>query len=201
MVQALFGAAPHDEGEIILSGQPVKAASPGQAMQMGIGFVPEDRHRDGLMLGMPVRENLMMTTLRRFVRGGLLQRRRMTRSVADLIAALNIRPPRPEQIAGRLSGGNQQKVMIGKWLARAPGVLVLDEPTVGVDVGAKAEIYALLRAARDGGTAVLVVSSDLEEVTTLADRIGVMVRGRLGPLRPAHGVTQSALVAEMGAEA
>lgn len=201
MVQALFGAAPHDEGEIILNGQPVKAASPGQAMQMGIGFVPEDRHRDGLMLGMPVRENLMMTTLRRFVHGGLLQRRRMARSVADLIAALNIRPPRPEQIAGRLSGGNQQKVMIGKWLARAPGVLVLDEPTVGVDVGAKAEIYALLRAARDGGTAVLVVSSDLEEVTTLADRIGVMVRGRLGPLRPAHGVTQSALIAEMGAEA
>lgn len=201
MVQALFGAAPHDSGEIRLNDAPMRPGSPAQAMARGIGFVPEDRHRDGLALGMAVRENLMMTTLGRFVRAGLMQRRRIGQSVAALIAALNIQPPRPGQIVGRLSGGNQQKVLIGKWLARAPEVLILDEPTVGVDVGAKAEIYALLRAARDRGTAVLVVSSDLEEVTTLADRIGVMIRGRLSPLRPAQGVTQAELVAEMGAEA
>jgi ABC-type sugar transport system ATPase subunit len=141
-----------------------------------------------------------MTTLRRFVRAGLMQRREIDRRVNELMGALNIQPPRPAQLVGRLSGGNQQKVLIGKWLARAPGILILDEPTVGVDVGAKAEIYALLRTARDQGTAVLVVSSDLEEVTTLADRIGVMNRGRLVSLQPAVGVTQGELVALIGGQ-
>lgn len=201
MVHALFGSAPYDAGEILLDGQPLKAANPARAMAEGIGLVPEDRHRDGLMLGMPIRENLVMTTLRRFHRAGLLHPRRIDRAVGGLIAALNVQPPRPRQIVGRLSGGNQQKVLIGKWLAREPSVLILDEPTVGVDVGAKAEIYALLRAARDKGTAVLVVSSDLEEVTTLADRIGVMNKGRLVSLRPAAGVTREALVAEIGGDA
>jgi ABC-type sugar transport system ATPase subunit len=201
MVHALFGAAPHDAGEVLLDGKALRAASPALAMGAGIGLVPEDRHRDGLMLGMPIRDNLVMTTLNRFHRAGVLQPRRIDRAVAGLIAALNVQPPRAAQVVGRLSGGNQQKILIGKWLARAPRVLILDEPTVGVDVGAKAEIYALLRAARDTGTAVLVVSSDLEEVTTLADRIGVMNKGRLVSLRPATGVTRAELVAEIGADA
>jgi ABC-type sugar transport system ATPase subunit len=201
MVHALFGAAPHDAGEVLLDGKPLRAASPALAMGAGIGLVPEDRHRDGLMLGMPIRDNLVMTTLNRFHRAGVLQPRRIDRAVAGLIAALNVQPPRASQVVGRLSGGNQQKILIGKWLAREPQVLILDEPTVGVDVGAKAEIYALLRAARDKGTAVLVVSSDLEEVTTLADRIGVMNKGRLVSLRPATGVTRAELVAEIGADA
>ena len=201
MVHALFGSAPHDAGEVLLDGQPLQSGNPAQAMAQGIGLVPEDRHRDGLMLGMPIRDNLVMTTLRHFHRAGLLQPRRIDRVVDGLITALNVQPPRPSQVVGRLSGGNQQKVLIGKWLARDPKVLILDEPTVGVDVGAKAEIYALLRAARDKGTAVLVVSSDLEEVTTLADRIGVMNKGRLVSLRPAAGSTREALVAEIGADA
>lgn len=201
MVHALFGAGPRDAGKVLLDGQAFETASPAQAMRQGIGLVPEDRHRDGLMLGMPIRDNLVMTTLRHFHRAGLLQPRRIDRRVDHLIAALNVQPPRPSQIVGRLSGGNQQKVLIGKWLAREPSVLILDEPTVGVDVGAKAEIYALLRAARDRGMAVLVVSSDLEEVTTLADRIGVMNKGRLVSLGPAAGVTRDALVAKIGADA
>lgn len=201
MVQALFGAAPHDRGEIRLDGALLRPGSPAQAMAAGIGLVPEDRHREGLMLGMPLRDNLVMTTLRRFSRRGLLRPRAIDRTVTGLMAMLNVQPPDPARIVGRLSGGNQQKVLIGKWLTRAPSVLILDEPTVGVDVGAKAEIYALLRAARDRGTAILVVSSDLEEVTTLADRIGVMNRGRLVSLRPAEGVTRAALVAEIGADA
>lgn len=201
MAHALFGSAPHDMGEIVLDGQPLRSRAPSRAMAAGIGLVPEDRHRDGLMLGMPIRENLVMTTLHRFHRMGLLQPRRIDLAVERLIAALNVQPRRPSQIVGRLSGGNQQKVLIGKWLAREPSVLILDEPTVGVDVGAKAEIYALLRATRDRGTAVLVISSDLEEVTTLADLIGVMNRGRLVSLRPATGVTRAELVAEIGADA
>lgn len=200
LVHAIFGSAPHDVGTLMLDGRSWHPTSPAQALRAGIGLVPEDRHREGLMLGMTTSDNLVMTTLRRFHRGGLLQRRRIARAVGDLIAALNVQPPRPSQIVGRLSGGNQQKVLIGKWLARDPSVLILDEPTVGVDVGAKAEIYALLRAARDRGMAVLVVSSDLEEVTTLADRIGVMNRGRLVSLRPGAGVTREALIAEIGAD-
>lgn len=200
MVHALFGSAPHDAGEILLDGTKLNPSSPARTMAAGIGLVPEDRHRDGLMLGMTLRDNLVMTTLRRFRRAGLLQPNRIDRAVERLIVMLNVQPPRPSQIVGRLSGGNQQKVLIGKWLAREPSVLILDEPTVGVDVGAKAEIYALLRAARDRGTAVLVVSSDLEEVTTLADRIGVMNKGRLVSLRPATGVTRDQLVAEIGAD-
>lgn len=201
MVHALFGSAPHDAGEVLLNGKRLVPRSPAFGMANGIGLVPEDRQHEGLMLGMPIRENLVMTTLRRFHRFGVLQPRGIDRSVSSLIASLNVQPPRPAQLVGRLSGGNQQKVLIGKWLARDPSVLILDEPTVGVDVGAKAEIYALLRAARDRGMAVLVVSSDLEEVTTLADRIGVMNRGRLVSLRPAAGITRPELVAEIGADA
>ena len=200
MIHALFGTAPHDAGEILLNGKTLIPKAPARSMAKGIGLVPEDRQHEGLMLGMPIRDNLVMTTLRRFHRFGLLQRRDIDRSVASLIAALNVQPPRPTQLVGRLSGGNQQKVLIGKWLALDPSVLILDEPTVGVDVGAKAEIYALLRAARDRGMAVLVVSSDLEEVTTLADRIGVMNRGRLVSLRPAAGITRPELLAEIGAD-
>lgn len=200
MVHALFGSAPHDFGEITLDGKRLVPKTPVRSMALGIGLVPEDRQQEGLMLGMSVRDNLVMTTLRQFHRFGFLQPRSIDRAASRLIAALNIKPPRSTQIVGRLSGGNQQKVLIGKWLAREPSVLILDEPTVGVDVGAKAEIYALLREARDRGMAVLVVSSDLEEVTTLADRIGVMNRGRLVSLLPAAGMTRPALIAAIGAD-
>lgn len=200
VIHALFGSAPSDAGRILLNGQPFIPKSPRESMAAGIGLVPEDRHSEGLMLGMTIRENLVMAVLRRFAKGGLMRQGAISREVGEMVQSLNIRPPNPGQVVGRLSGGNQQKVLIGKWLALAPKVLILDEPTVGVDVGAKAEIYALLRAARDRGMALLVVSSDIEEVTTLADRIGVMNRGRLVSLGPAQGVTQAQLVAKIGAD-
>ena len=141
-------------------------------MARGIGFVPEDRHREGLMLDMTVTENLAMATLDRFRRGILLSRSRMVEAGRRAISSLSIQPPDGTRPVKLLSGGNQQKVLVGKWLNRAPRILILDEPTVGVDVGAKAEIYAILRRERERGAAVLVVSSDLEEVMTIADRIG-----------------------------
>ncbi len=141
--------------------------------------MPEDRHREGLMLDMTMTENLAMATLDKYRSGLLLLHRRMTEAGERAIASLSIQPPDGARTVKLLSGGNQQKVLVGKWLNRAPRILILDEPTVGVDVGAKAEIYAILRRERERGAAILVVSSDLEEVMTIADRIGVMVLGRL----------------------
>ena len=184
-----------------VGGAAVEFGSPARAIASGIGFVPEDRHREGLMLDMTMTENLGMATLDRFRSGFVLSRRRMAESARAAIDSLSVQPPDGNRVVRLLSGGNQQKVLVGKWLARSPRVLILDEPTVGVDVGAKAEIYAILRRERDRGAAVLVVSSDLEEVMTLADRIGVMAAGRLVAIHDAGAVTIAEIVAEIGGEA
>ncbi len=201
LLRTLFGSDRFDSGELLLGGKPVGFGSPARAIAAGIGFVPEDRHREGLMLDMTMTENLAMATLDRFRKGFALNRRRMTQSATDEIRNLSIQPPDGNRVVRLLSGGNQQKVLVGKWLARAPRILILDEPTVGVDVGAKAEIYAILRQERDRGAAVLVVSSDLEEVTTLADRIGVMVAGRLASIHDAGSVDITRIIAEIGEHA
>ena len=122
----------------------------------------------------------------------------MTEAGRRAISGLSIQPPDGARAVNLLSGGNQQKVLVGKWLVRAPRILILDEPTVGVDVGAKAEIYAILRRERDRGAAILVVSSDLEEVMTIADRIGVMVSGRLVAVHDGDAIQMDDLVREIG---
>ena len=167
-------------------------------IRMGLGFVPEDRHRDGLMLTMSVERNLAMAALDLFSKFGLLRRRRMARAAAGQIASLSIVPADPHIEARNLSGGNQQKVLIGKWLLRKPRTFILDEPTVGVDVGAKAEVYAILRALRAEGTAVLVVSSDMEEVMAIADRIMVMRAGRVEGVYDAATMTEREIVERVG---
>ena len=201
LVRTLFGADRPDSGTLTLQGKLRQITSPRSAMAAGIGFVPEDRHRDGLMLGMSLTENIAMTLIDGLRRGIMLQRGRMAATARQTIADLSIHPNDPARLMAAFSGGNQQKVLIGKWLNRRPDVLILDEPTVGVDVGAKAEIYAILRRERDRGAAVLVVSSDLEEVGTLADRIGVMVQGRLVALHDAGDVTMGQITAEIGGAA
>jgi ABC-type sugar transport system ATPase subunit len=198
LLRTLFGSDQFDSGALQLSGKPAGFGSPARAIAAGIGFVPEDRHREGLMLDMTMTENLGMATLDRFRSGFALSRRRMKASADAMIRSLSIQPPDGNRTMRLLSGGNQQKVMVGKWLARSPRILILDEPTVGVDVGAKAEIYAILRHERDRGAAVLVVSSDLEEVMTVADRIGVMVAGRLVALHDGGAVSMTQIVAEIG---
>jgi ABC-type sugar transport system ATPase subunit len=201
LVRTLFGADCFDSGALEVEGRPVTFSAPASAIAHGIGFVPEDRHRDGLMLDMTVTENLAMATLDRFHRGFILNRSRMVAAGRQAISELSIQPPDGTRAVKLMSGGNQQKVLVGKWLSRMPRILILDEPTVGVDVGAKAEIYAILRRERELGAAVLVVSSDLEEVMTLADRIGVMVSGRLVEVHDADAVQIEDIVREMGAAA
>jgi ABC-type sugar transport system ATPase subunit len=201
LVQTLFGADHFDSGALEIEGKRVSFSSPHRAVAGGVGFVPEDRHRDGLMLDMTMTENLTMATLDRFRRGVLLSRSRMDEAGRQAISTLSIVPPDGTRPVKLLSGGNQQKVLVGKWLNRAPSVLILDEPTVGVDVGAKAEIYAILRRERERGAAILAVSSDLEEVMTIADRIGVMVDGRLVSVHDADATELSEIIREIGGAA
>lgn len=198
LVRTLFGIDRHSGGQIEVDRRRVNFAGPSQAMMGGIGFVPEDRHRDGLMLDMTMTENLAMATLDRFRQGIFLRTSRMVEAGRRAISSLSIQPPDGSRAVRLLSGGNQQKVLVGKWLNRAPQILILDEPTVGVDVGAKAEIYAILRRERERGVAVLVVSSDLEEVMTIADRIAVMVSGRLVAIHDGNTVKMDAIVREIG---
>ena len=198
LVRAVFGADAFDAGEIRVEDVVVRPQSPIDMIRRGLGFVPEDRHRDGLMLTMSVERNLAMAALDLFSTFGVLLRRRMARGAARQIAGLSITPSNPQIEVRKLSGGNQQKVLIGKWLLRKPRILILDEPTVGVDVGAKAEIYALLRALREGGTAILVVSSDMDEVMTVADRIMVMCAGRVEGVYDAEKVTEREIVVRIG---
>ena len=198
LVRTLFGIDGHNGGQIDVDGKPVNFAGPSQAMMGGLGFVPEDRHRDGLMLDMSMTENLAMATLDRFRQGIFLRTSRMVEAGRRSISSLSIQPPDGSRAVRLLSGGNQQKVLVGKWLNRAPQILILDEPTVGVDVGAKAEIYAILRRERERGAAVLVVSSDLEEVMAIADRIAVMVSGRLVAIHDGSTVKMDEIVREIG---
>jgi ABC-type sugar transport system ATPase subunit len=199
LLHAIFGSDRFDSGTLQVDGRNAMFLSPREAMAAGIGFVTEDRHREGLMLGMSVTENLVMATVDRFRRWLLLNRTRISDASRQLIADLRIQPQDGRCAVRKLSGGNQQKVLLGKWLNLRPRVLILDEPTVGVDVGAKAEIYGILRSERDKGAAILVVSSDLEEVMTIADRIAVMVSGRLTAVHDAGSVGMAEIVREIGA--
>ena len=198
LVRAIFGADAFDAGDLIVEGIPINPKSPIEMIQRGLGFVPEDRHRDGLMLRMTVEQNVAMAALDLFSKFGLLRRRRIALGVTNQISRLSVSPADPRIEARKLSGGNQQKILIGKWLVREPRILILDEPTVGVDVGAKGEIYAILRALKEAGTAILVVSSDMEEVMTISDRIMVMRSGRVEGVYEAENVTEREIVERVG---
>jgi ABC-type sugar transport system ATPase subunit len=179
-VRAMIGLDPRTSGTttIVRDGRTRTIRSYREAVRNGLCFVPEDRRREGLALDMTVSENLSLPSLDAISRAGFEQRSRRAGLVADVIAKLSIKTDSPQREGGALSGGNQQKVAFGKWLPRRPSVVVLDEPTRGVDVGAKAEIHRLVRAIADDGAAVLVVSSDLPELLALSDRILVLARGR-----------------------
>jgi ABC-type sugar transport system ATPase subunit len=166
-------------GTVEVEGREMRIRSPRQAMQAGIGFVPADRKLQGLVLSMSVRENLVMASSAGLGRFRHPSASRELDSVRTTISDLDIRVHSPRVPVATLSGGNQQKVVLGKWLATDPKVLMLDEPTRGVDVGAKAEIYRLLFEASQRGIAILLSSSETPELQTLCDRILVVFRGKI----------------------
>ncbi len=177
--QLVFGILAPDSGEILIEGQKVAIRSPGQAMKLGVAYVPEDRGTQGLVRAMRIRENLSMAILGSLTRLGMVDKSAERRVGADMIAQLNIIATSGEQVVNKLSGGNQQKVVVGKWLASKPKLLIVDEPTRGVDVGAKAEIHRLMSELAQQGLGILMISSELPEVLGMSDRILVMRQGRL----------------------
>ncbi|PMS36601.1 monosaccharide ABC transporter ATP-binding protein (CUT2 family) [Trinickia symbiotica] len=179
VLRALFGLERGVAGAIGVAGRPVRLRRPLDAVRNGIAFVPEDRRTHGVATALSVRENTSLASLRRVSRFGLLARRRETDLVKRLVAALRIRTPGAETTVRHLSGGNQQKVALAKWLSRSSSIYLLDEPTVGVDVGAKGEIYRLLDELVQNGACVLLFSSDLIELLGVTDRVLVMKRGRI----------------------
>jgi len=177
-------------GRVLVDGREVHIGQPSTAISKGIGFAPEDRKREGLVLIRSVVENATMAILRRLTRFRIVQRRLERRVAADFVERLNVRTPSLDQEVGKLSGGNQQKVVLARWLAARPKVLILDEPTRGIDVGAKAEIYRLIDTLASEGLAIMLISSDLPEVLGMSDRIYVMQGGRITGELPGPGTTE-----------
>jgi ribose transport system ATP-binding protein len=180
VARAVFGADAIDSGEVQISGKTLRIRSPQDAVAAGIGYLPEDRKQLGLATGMDLEANITLPSLQRCLRWGIfLQRRSMRRMAQHLADKLRIKTPSLSQTVCLLSGGNQQKVVIAKWLLRDCPVLVFDEPTRGIDVGAKSEIYQLLNDLAAQGRAIVVISSELPEVLLLSHRIVVMCEGRI----------------------
>ncbi len=195
IARAVFGADPYDTGTVDVLGKKLPGHDVTAAMRAGIGLVPEDRKGQGLLLDASVQENLGLVTLRSATRAGIVDLTSQRIAAARIAEQLGVRMADLAQHVRTLSGGNQQKVVIGKWLLADTRVLILDEPTRGVDVGAKVEIYQLINELTASGHAVLMISSDLPEVLGMSDRVLVMAQGRIAGELPAHEATQDAVMA------
>ncbi|WP_374630593.1 sugar ABC transporter ATP-binding protein [Pannonibacter indicus] len=192
VARTIFGADPRDSGEITVHGRKVEIRSPVDAVRAGIGYLSEDRKHFGLALGMDVADNVALASMHRFTGGlGQVRDEAMRKTARDFIRSLGIRTPSERQEVRLLSGGNQQKVVIAKWLLRNCDILIFDEPTRGIDIGAKSEIYKLLADLAAEGKAIIVISSELPEILRVSHRIAVMCEGRLtGTLPGGAGTTQ-----------
>jgi ribose transport system ATP-binding protein len=180
IAQALFGVEPALSGTMSIGGgEQFMAKTASQAIKQGVFLVPEDRRKTGLLLDWPIRDNISLPALKRDSRGGFVNLAKEKQIADEQKIALLIKAPNVEARAGNLSGGNQQKVVLAKWLSLLPRMMIFDEPTRGIDVGAKAEIYRLMRELADRGIAVMMISSDMEEVLGVSDRIAVMCEGAL----------------------
>ncbi len=198
LARIVFGITPADTGEIFLNGEKITISSPREAIARGIAYVPEDRRRHGVILDMPIAHNMTMAIHPKLFPGSILRFGAESLLAENFIRDLGIKAYGPEAPGGSLSGGNQQKVSVARWLATEPKLLILDEPTQGVDIGAKSEIHRIIRSLAKDGLAVLMISSDLPEVLGMSDRIAVMRGGEMGALidkehADAHTVMAAAL--------
>jgi rhamnose transport system ATP-binding protein len=200
LARILFGLTPADRGTIELNGQRVTLASPQDAVAHGIAYVPEDRRRHGVVLELPIAQNMTMAIHRRIFRGAWLRRSAERALALEYIRDLAVKCTGPEAAGGSLSGGNQQKVSLARWLATKPKLLILDEPTQGVDVGAKSEIHRIIRRLAKEGLAVILISSDLPEALGMSDRLGVMRGGTLVATLPANADAHAVMAAALGQE-
>lgn len=190
VARALIGLDSSTGGRVYIHGEEVMINRPGVAIRKGIAYLPEDRKNDGLFLEKSIKENFLAPNLRKVAPKGWLRWGVLTKIVQEFVERLEIRTPSLDQKVNNLSGGNQQKVLLGEWLATEPEVLIVDEPTRGIDVGTKAEIHRLLRNLAEQGKAVMVISSDLPEALRISDRIAVMRRGRLVGFIPGAEATE-----------
>lgn len=177
--RAIFGADKHQSGEIIINGKSVKIHSPEDAVRHGIGYLSEDRKQFGLALGMDIESNTVLANLANFTTAGVINDKKVSKEAKKYVDALSTKTPSTKQKVGNLSGGNQQKVVIAKWLCRDCDILIFDEPTRGIDVGAKSEIYKLLTDLAEQGKSIIMISSELPEILRMSDRIVVMCEGRI----------------------
>lgn len=195
LMETLFGMHPkRSAGEIYVGGKLTKLHVPSDAIRAGIALVPEDRKKDGLVLGLDVRTNISLTTLEEMEQGMLLNNRKEGALASKYIDELKIKTPSDKQAAKNLSGGNQQKIVIAKWLARKPKILLLDEPTRGIDINAKAEIYKLILQLAEAGLGIIMVSSELPEILAVSDRVLVLSEGSLTAEIPIDDASENTIL-------
>mgnify|MGYP001640032578 CR=1 FL=1 len=195
LFQTIFGILKADSGKIILEGEEINLNSPWTALKKGIGYIPESRQTQGLVLEKKVSENITLPLLKNFTNKlGIINTKKQSSLVHDLIDKLDVRPKDENLTASQLSGGNQQKVVIAKWIATNPKILIVDEPTNGVDIGAKADIHKILRELAKNGTSIIVISSELPEILSISDRILVMRKGCISGEFKNSNLTQEAIM-------
>jgi len=200
MAMAIFGFEKKDAGEIWVEGQLVDIDSPRAAVRAGLGLVPEERQLKGLILKLAVKENIVLPSLENFASMTVVDRGRVKSAVTDYVARLDIRTPSLDQKVMFLSGGNQQKVVLAKWLLLQPKVLILDEPTRGIDVGAKAEVHALMSQLAQQGIGIIMISSEMPEIMGMSDRIVVMAEGRVAAVLDREEATPEKIMAYASGE-
>jgi rhamnose transport system ATP-binding protein len=201
IARVLFGVDQAESGEIVLNGKSVHIHSPRSAMKHGIAYVPEDRHQHGLVLDFSITTNITLSILQQVSRLGMVNTRREQTIARDYSQQLNVRSAGVQQLVKALSGGNQQKVVLSKWLATHPTVLILDEPTRGIDVGAKAEVHHIISDLAAEGLAIILISSELPEVLAMADRVMVMHEGRVtGTFARSEATQENVMFAATGQE-
>jgi len=201
VARAIFGADRADSGQVYVSGKPVRIRSPNHAVRQGICYLPEDRKGLGLVLSSSVRDNIILASLARFSRlrfrgrGIFLDYRRIRKEVMERIKSLDIKTPRIQQLVETLSGGNQQKVVIARWLCSSARIFLFDEPTRGIDVGAKSEIYSLVRKLAEDGAGIFIISSEVEELVDICDRVYVLRQGRIVNELDRESISKEAILA------